>query len=632
MTGMTAFDNSAAGTDGLVLLPGVCDLGPSGDEQIYQDVWGTFTPPVTKTYEISTFGLAGFDTRLAVYDQTSCPDDPLLVIACNDDAAGFPFEASVTVPLLSTSTYLVRLGSYDTFTGGGTGFLSIGDSVVSTPPANDDCSTSVPILTGLTAVDTRSATNGAGLPLDPLICDMGPFGDEQIYQDVWYSYTPTETRAYQVSSVGLAGFDSRIAIYEQATCPDDPSLAIECNDDATPINLEARVNATLDRGTTYLIRYGSYDDTTVEALGALSIEALVSAPPPSNDGCANAAVLPINFAVTSYDGTGATTDGSDSTGFCDYGLFGNEQNYNDIWFRYTPFVGGCTYISTLNQAGTDTRLTVYSTTDCPDDPATIIACADDEILGPPAPPFEAGLDVDLVAGQTYLIRLGTSSIAISNSTGNLVIASGPQAEANGGGANLGAPGCGPPTGFEEFCNGDGGDQMGCTNCPCGNNAPAGTVGGCINSVGQSLRLIGSGDPSISLPPNIATDLRFGLTGAPVGAFCILTSGTGVAPGGMANPCFGQGSGVQAVQFDGLRCAILNTRRHGGRPADLNGNVGDLGAPWGGEGSPPVGIAKAGVSFIVGQTRFFQVVSRDDPLLGCMRGLNTTQAVKVTFTP
>jgi len=174
--------------------------------------------------------------------------------------------------------------------------------------------------------------------------------------------------------------------------------------------------------------------------------------------------------------------------------------------------------------------------------------------------------------------------------------------------------------------------MGCTNCPCGNNSPAGTVGGCINSVGQSLRLIGSGDPSISLPPDITTDLRFGLTGAPIGAFCILTSGNGVAPGGMANPCFGQGSGVQAVQFDGLRCAIFNTRRHGGRAADSNGNVGDMGAPWGGEGGPAVGIPNAGVSFIVGQTRYFQVISRDDPLLGCMRGLNTTQAVKVTFTP
>ena len=85
-------------------------------------------------------------------------------------------------------------------------------------------------------------------------------------------------------------------------------------------------------------------------------------------------------------------------------------------------------------------------------------------------------------------------------------------------------------------------------------------------------------------------------------------------------------------FDGLRCAIVNTRRHGGRSADLNGEVGVTNNPWGGEGGPPVGIANAGSGFVAGQTRYFQIVNRDDPLLSCMRGLNTSQAVAVTFTP
>ena len=191
----------------------------------------------------------------------------------------------------------------------------------------------------------------------------------------------------------------------------------------------------------------------------------------------------------------------------------------------------------------------------------------------------------------------------------------------------------PPTsGFLDFCSGDGGDQMGCTDCPCMNKAPAGTIGGCINGGGSAARLIASGSASVSRPAMDLTDLRFELSGAPPTAFCILNSGDGVAPGSMSNPCFGQNSGAQAMQFDGLRCAITNTRRHGGRSADALGAVGVTNNPWGGEGGPPAGIAVAGAGFVAGQTRYFQVINRDDPLAVCLRGLNTSQAVRVTFEP
>ncbi len=187
-------------------------------------------------------------------------------------------------------------------------------------------------------------------------------------------------------------------------------------------------------------------------------------------------------------------------------------------------------------------------------------------------------------------------------------------------------------GADELCNGNGGNQMGCTNCPCANNAAAGTVGGCLNSSGVGTRLITTGNPSISLPPGSTNDLRFGLNTAPPFAFCILNSGDSLAPGNMASPCFGLDSGTQAAAFDGLRCAIINTRRHGGRSADASGDVGATNNPWGGEGGPGVGIANAGGGFAVGQTRYFQVIHRDDPLTVCQRGLNTSQASEITFGP
>ena len=186
--------------------------------------------------------------------------------------------------------------------------------------------------------------------------------------------------------------------------------------------------------------------------------------------------------------------------------------------------------------------------------------------------------------------------------------------------------------FFDLCNGDGGNQFGCTNCPCGNDTQPGTTGGCINSAGTSARLLASGDKSVSLGASMTTDLRFALSGAPANSLCILNSGNALAPGNAAHPCFGQDSGIRSAVYDGLRCAIMNTRRHGGRVADPLGNVGLTGNPWGGEGNPPGGIASAGSGFATGQTRFFQVIHRDNPLSVCQRGLNTSQAIGVTFIP
>lgn len=183
-----------------------------------------------------------------------------------------------------------------------------------------------------------------------------------------------------------------------------------------------------------------------------------------------------------------------------------------------------------------------------------------------------------------------------------------------------------------FCNGDGGDQQGCTNCPCSNNAVPGSIGGCLNSASTPTQLLATGEPSVSLPSMSIRDLRFALTGAPVGALCVLTSGDAVATSNPLNPCFGQQSGVQFSGFDGLRCAITNFKRHGSRTADMNGEVGTTNAPWGGEGGPPVGIANQARGFATGQTRYFQMIHRDDPLAMCMTGLNTSQAIEIRFMP
>lgn len=177
----------------------------------------------------------------------------------------------------------------------------------------------------------------------------------------------------------------------------------------------------------------------------------------------------------------------------------------------------------------------------------------------------------------------------------------------------------------EFCFGDGGDQASCTNCPCGNNAAIDSRGGCLNSSGRSARLLTEGSTSLT-----TADLCFRLRRGVPASFAILISGTGLAPTNPANPCFtnSPGSGAQSLAFDGLRCVTGSTLRHGGRGIDVNGKVGILTNPW--------GFCAAGfpgnAAFTSGHTRYFQAIYRDLDTAVCQRGLNTTQATGISFTP
>ncbi len=180
--------------------------------------------------------------------------------------------------------------------------------------------------------------------------------------------------------------------------------------------------------------------------------------------------------------------------------------------------------------------------------------------------------------------------------------------------------------FADFCSGDGGDQLGCTPCPCSNTAPEGTVAGCLHGLGRSARLFATGSASVT-----ADSLRFEVQDARPITFAVLTSGDARAPANMANPCFALASGLQAATLDGLRCVVQNVQRHGTRPSNANGDVGTTTAGWGPPSGPAGGLALQG-GFASGQTRHFQAIYRVTPTENCGRAQNTTQGVTVIFAP
>ena len=122
---LEGYDTTFASTDGIPLLDTVCDMGPFGDEQIYNDIWYQYTATADGPVTVSTCDLANFDTRLAVYEDFGCPADPLVVVACNDDGPGcLGFTSELVFDAVAGADYLIRLGSFDSDITG-TGFILV---------------------------------------------------------------------------------------------------------------------------------------------------------------------------------------------------------------------------------------------------------------------------------------------------------------------------------------------------------------------------------------------------------------------------------------------------------------------------------------------------------------------------
>ena len=182
---------------------------------------------------------------------------------------------------------------------------------------------------------------------------------------------------------------------------------------------------------------------------------------------------------------------------------------------------------------------------------------------------------------------------------------------------------GPPDPSEpgtSFCFGDGGDQMGCVDCPCNNNAPVGSLTGCLNGVGTGAALVFAGEPSVG-----ADTLEVGFTGANPSTFGVLVSGGARLPG--PNSACPVGTGISTGFFDGLRCIGAGAIRHGARST---GATGARDSAWSTADQNGGIVAFGGYS--AGQTRHFMLVYREFSSLVCMTGQNTSNGYTLQFTP
>ena len=128
-----------------------------------------------------------------------------------------------------------------------------------------------------TPFDTIDGTTD-GITLDGF-CDLGAFGDEQIYNDVWFTYVATCTGDLTVSTCNAVDFDSRLAVYDAGPCPIDPALVLGCNDDAAGCaDFTSELTVPVVKDQSYVIRVGGFsaDDS---GAGLLTVTSTPAEPP-----------------------------------------------------------------------------------------------------------------------------------------------------------------------------------------------------------------------------------------------------------------------------------------------------------------------------------------------------------------
>jgi hypothetical protein len=126
-TGLFNFDNSTATTGAQGQTESLCNA--FGTTVIGHDLWFDWTAPNSGTATITLCNMAAMDSKLAVYDGSSCPAAGS-AIACNDDTAGCGLTSEVVFPVTGGNHYMLQLGTYE-YTLGTAGQFSIDVPLVS---------------------------------------------------------------------------------------------------------------------------------------------------------------------------------------------------------------------------------------------------------------------------------------------------------------------------------------------------------------------------------------------------------------------------------------------------------------------------------------------------------------------
>jgi hypothetical protein len=376
--------SGVAGTNVLATLDG----GPNAcGVPCDKDVWFAFQPGFTNSWVISTCAGTAQDTVLEVYD--ACGGN---LVACDDDGCGL--QSTLTVPLVSSNSYRIRLASKGTGSAGGAYTLT----VVQQPPANDTCAGAV-VIGSLPFTSSPNDGNGPAATDDiDNTCNSGT----TTTRGVWFTITPAITGNMTLNQTSTN--DTAVAVF---TGPCGSLTQVGCSD---PNAFSVAVTA----GTQYWILVGMFGTTAPTLPYGLTVDVI---PPLVNDACSGAVALAIP-SVTAGTTVTATAE-TPAPPACAGPLPGGGQSFTlgtspGVWYSVVSPVNQTITADTLASAY-DSRIFVYNAAGGCN--ALTCVTANDDAQGSP---FQSRAAFQASAGVPYYILVtpfttttGTFTLTIS---------------------------------------------------------------------------------------------------------------------------------------------------------------------------------------------------------------------------
>ena len=325
---------------------------------------------------------------------------------------------------------------------------------------NDECvdAEDIPIAgpdTYTALMDSTGASTGVD-PLPGIACAvMGQFAN-----DIWFSFVPDQNMVAEIRTCDPLAWDTDLVVYEDPTNDCTAMTELACNGDSTVLTgcqpFYSHIQfLSVNAGTTYRIRIGSYG-LGVIGLGTVTVIMQIPSMEICDDGIDNDldgatdcldsdcfADPSCNFtqgdecfvAIEVFDGANpisnvpftTSTDPPIDISLCPG--TGNGAMAFDGWWEYEATETADYWIHTCDPGAVgwnDTDLLVYDFTAAGEDCANLagneIACNGDSFILPgPCQNWYSLVELPLVAGNRYMIRIGTYSTFVG--TGSLTIQS-----------------------------------------------------------------------------------------------------------------------------------------------------------------------------------------------------------------
>ncbi len=263
-------------------------LGATNDCPLipYNDVFYVYTVQAAGSHTFDMCGTAG-DTYLRLWKNPTGTCAAALQYTSDDVCIMAP---QISVVFAVGDVVYIELGNYSTGTPGSYQFHV---SAPAPPPPGDVCATALPLTV------PGTVTGNTNLPFNNDYDFACPYSGSTS-RDVVYSYTPIQTELVSLSlcSAGsITNYDSKLYVYA-GSCVNPP---VACNDDACSTPYYSSYVSRLDcvpltGGITYYIVVDGYGGSN----GNYTLDATICqpCPPPPNDDCVNAPVLPLPATFT----------------------------------------------------------------------------------------------------------------------------------------------------------------------------------------------------------------------------------------------------------------------------------------------------------------------------------------------